>query len=49
MGKRKPKTGKKKKAKTDNAENNGIADLKKEIRHQKDALTKIIKTYTHEK
>lgn len=46
MGKRKPKSGKKKTEKTDNK---SIDDLKKKIKHQKDALTKIIKTYTHEK
>jgi hypothetical protein len=38
-----------KKKKTEDPEKESMVDLKKKIKHQKDALTKIIKTYTHEK
>jgi len=46
MGKKKHKYVKNKTEKTDT---NSIDELKKKIKHQKDALTKIIKTYSHEK
>jgi len=46
MGKKKRKYEKNKAEKTDN---NAIDELKEKIKHQKDALTKIIKSYTHEK
>jgi len=44
MEKKKGNTTKKKKAKS--SDRDSIAELKKKVKHQKDALNKIIKTYS---
>jgi hypothetical protein len=49
MEKKNRNTGKEKKVKKKKSEANSIAELKKKIKHQKGALTKIIKHIQDEK
>ena len=46
MPKQDKNTAKKMKKKTKKSETDSIAELKEKIKHQKDALNKIIKTYS---